>query len=338
MTLFTELTEAGNIHPEPGEVAGEFAIRLVAKVDAVCEKDEDVWLMLSDAAQRWVNDTLALVDDHKDDQNFLPEGVPGFIATPGEPKAEKPTSKKPATSTPKADNWIEVHEFARLFPPMDADQFEELTEDIHKNGLRQPIMLYEKKILDGVHRYKACIAADVRPRFAQFNGDEIEALNYVVSLNLRRRNLDKVQRSMIASKIADLRKGQHKEEGKLSLEEAAKQMDVSVRSAARARSVLYQGVEELKDAVEDKAISLEVGAEIARKPKVEQKKEVQRRTGGKVRAKPKKKPRTVPPLNSLSWSEASEAQRRKFIDSVGYRSVWAMFTKDQRLRCINLGA
>jgi hypothetical protein len=35
-------------------------------------------------------------------------------------------------------------------------------------------------------------------------------------------------------------------------------------------------------------------------------------------------------LNSLSWSEASPEQRRKFIDGVGLRAVWDAATEEQR--------
>lgn len=49
----------------------------------------------------------------------------------------------------------ELHELCKLFPLMPEDQFTALMQDISANGLRQPIVIHEGKILDGRHRYKA---------------------------------------------------------------------------------------------------------------------------------------------------------------------------------------
>src|SRR5262249_34413086 len=157
---------------------------------------------------------------------------------------------------PKVDNLLEPHELAQLFPSMSDEQFEELVEDVRQHGLRQPIVLYEKKILDGVNRHQACIEADVRPKFQQYNGSD--PLSYVISANLRRRNLDATDRALIAGKIANIehgRGGKFKGSGEpLSLKEAAKQLDTSKASAVRARKILNRGVPQLQKAVEKKEI------------------------------------------------------------------------------------
>jgi hypothetical protein len=44
---------------------------------------------------------------------------------------------------------------ADLFPRMTEAEFTALVEDIKANGLRQPIVLYQGKILDGRHRQDA---------------------------------------------------------------------------------------------------------------------------------------------------------------------------------------
>jgi hypothetical protein len=43
----------------------------------------------------------------------------------------------------------EFHRYANLFPLMEGPEFAELVEDIRANGLHEPIMLHEGKILDG---------------------------------------------------------------------------------------------------------------------------------------------------------------------------------------------
>jgi hypothetical protein len=64
--------------------------------------------------------------------------------------------------------------------------------DVHEHGLREPIVLFEDKILDGRNRYRACTAADIQPNFENYTGDDPVA--YAVSLNLRRRHLNESQR------------------------------------------------------------------------------------------------------------------------------------------------
>ena len=59
----------------------------------------------------------------------------------------------------------EIHELAALIPEMSADEFRGLCDDIRTNGLIEPIVLYEDRVLDGRHRYRACIETGIEPRF-----------------------------------------------------------------------------------------------------------------------------------------------------------------------------
>jgi len=66
-----------------------------------------------------------------------------------------------------------------------------LTEDIRAHGLHDPIVLFERRILDGRSRAIACESAGVVPRYVEFHGTREEALMFVVSHNLMRRHLTK---------------------------------------------------------------------------------------------------------------------------------------------------
>jgi hypothetical protein len=71
-------------------------------------------------------------------------------------------------------------------------------------------------------------------------------LDWVVSVNLHRRHLDAGQRAIVAAKIANMRLGdnQHSKEvppiggTSVSQQEAAKMMNVSLRSVSAAKGVL----------------------------------------------------------------------------------------------------
>ena len=60
-----------------------------------------------------------------------------------------------------------------------------------RNGLLDPIVLFEKRILDGRNRAAACESAGREPRYVEFEGTREEALMFVVSHNLKRRHLTK---------------------------------------------------------------------------------------------------------------------------------------------------
>ena len=51
----------------------------------------------------------------------------------------------------------EIHEWAKLFPKMTDDEYNNLADDIVINGLYDAIMIYQNKIVDGTHRYQAYV-------------------------------------------------------------------------------------------------------------------------------------------------------------------------------------
>ncbi len=132
----------------------------------------------------------------------------------------------------------EYHPLAKLFPLMSKAEIDELAEDIKVNGLTYPIVLYEGKILDGRNRYLACQKAGVTPEFSEYPGNE--PIQFVLSLNLKRRHLTTQQRAEIADKLATLPQGARTDlasnETRLSQQQAADAMSVSRSTVQRARA------------------------------------------------------------------------------------------------------
>jgi len=160
----------------------------------------------------------------------------------------------------------DLHDLCKLFPPMPEDQFNSLIDSIRDHGLLTPIMLHEGKILDGRHRYKACINLGIEPRFEEYEGED--ALGYVIALNLSRRHLDESQRAMIGGKLSVLRgMGRPKKESPqisgITAKDAATRMNVGTRLVESAKKVLKDGTAELADAVDSGQIAVSVAAEIA---------------------------------------------------------------------------
>ena len=92
---------------------------------------------------------------------------------------------------------LEPHDLSKFFPPITDDDFDKLAADIKLNGLHQPIVRYQGKILDGNNRYHACELAGIKPRFVDFTGNDGAARNYVISVNIRRRHLSREDRTKI---------------------------------------------------------------------------------------------------------------------------------------------
>jgi ParB-like chromosome segregation protein Spo0J len=157
------------------------------------------------------------------------------------------------------------HRYADIFPMLPEAELQELAEDIKKNGLQEPVVIYQNDILDGRNRYSACKIAGVMPKIKIFTGTDEEALQFVASHNLHRRHLSASQRAMIAARISDMTVGKPDEEKadpnptttdpatlkppakkKTSVNAAAKKMNVSPASVKKAKKVLKISPEKAK--------------------------------------------------------------------------------------------
>jgi ParB-like chromosome segregation protein Spo0J len=94
-------------------------------------------------------------------------------------------------------NTYAIHPLAHLLPEMREAEYAELREDIAANGLHEAITLYQEQILDGRHRYRACMETGTGPHYVIYDGDQPAA--YVLSLNVKRRQLTQSQKAMLAT-------------------------------------------------------------------------------------------------------------------------------------------
>ena len=94
---------------------------------------------------------------------------------------------------------MEFHEICKTFPEMSEDELKDLESDIAKNGLVNPIWIYEGQIIDGRHRHHICRSMGIVPEYREWNGECGSLLRFVVSANLHRRQLTAGQRAAIAA-------------------------------------------------------------------------------------------------------------------------------------------
>ncbi len=105
---------------------------------------------------------------------------------------------------------LPLHAACKLFPRLSDTELRELAEDIQSNGLQNPIVLLDGKVLDGQNRLAACKLVGVEPRFVQWQG-EGSPLYWVVSQNLMRRHLTASQRAAVAFDLLPLLEKEAKE-------------------------------------------------------------------------------------------------------------------------------
>ncbi|MET3124474.1 N6-adenosine-specific RNA methylase IME4 [Oxalobacteraceae bacterium GrIS 2.11] len=162
---------------------------------------------------------------------------------------------------------IKIHEAAHLFPEMTRDEFLTLKEDIRTNGQQVPIIMQNGYLLDGRHRYRACLELGIAPKSEQLPITNEPVARVVTSLNLHRRHLSEGQRAIIAARLANsIVGGNQYTSGGISQSQAASDMKVSVDSLQRAKSVLNLGSPELISAVDNGTLNVSNAAILATLP------------------------------------------------------------------------
>jgi hypothetical protein len=121
------------------------------------------------------------------------------------------TERAPARNSDDSrdQDRIPFHPLADILPLMEGEEFDALVADIKANGLHDPLVMYEGKILDGRNRYRAAIKAGVDPFPLMKNGKHCGALNYVgddpagfvISRNIHRRHLTTEQKRDLIARL-----------------------------------------------------------------------------------------------------------------------------------------
>ncbi|GAA2180964.1 hypothetical protein GCM10009785_13930 [Brooklawnia cerclae] len=95
-----------------------------------------------------------------------------------------------------------VHPYADKFPMLPEAELAELSDSIHENGLRQPVVVTpDGLILDGRNRAKACEMAGIEPTTVEYGGDDLA--EYVIDCNVTRRNMSTGARAMATALVLD---------------------------------------------------------------------------------------------------------------------------------------
>lgn len=173
----------------------------------------------------------------------------------------------------------EFHPLANAFPLLTGEAFDELVEDVKVNGVLDPVVMYEGKILDGRNRWRAAQKLEMPhsevklEELVKHNKAPEDPVAFVWSKNAVRRQLTTSQRAMAATKLTDTGLGANQHtKGKTTIQRAADLAGVGERTVQRAKTVVDKGVPEVVEAVEAGELAVKTAAEIVTKPAEIQKK------------------------------------------------------------------
>ena len=164
---------------------------------------------------------------------------------------------------------LQQHPLSAAFPAMQGMDFNALAQDIAVNGLHLPITLFNGMIIDGWHRYRACLESGVAPQFEDLP-DSADPVAFVRSRNLHRRDLTPSQRAAAVVACCEWAKrgtNQHREEGGNQVStlstnaEMAEAADVSTQTIKQAKAAHAAG---LGDQVRDGKLTAKKAAALVR--------------------------------------------------------------------------
>lgn len=111
----------------------------------------------------------------------------------------------------------ELHPLCTSIPDMTDEEFQNIVKDIAETGLKQPITLFEGKILLGKNRYRACKRLGIEGTFETYEGDD--PLGYIFSFTYYKTHFTTTQLVTVALEALEyeeLRAKQRKSEAAIA--------------------------------------------------------------------------------------------------------------------------
>lgn len=147
-------------------------------------------------------------------------------------------------------------EFKNLIPPLSADEYAQLEQNIIAEGCRDRLVIWEGKIIDGHNRYEIChknqVYFETKEEFFDERGEVIE---WIIKNQFGRRNLPPYERSVLALRLEDeikvRAKANQKESGGAVPQKSAKPVETR-KEVAKIAGVSHDTISKVK-VIEEKA-------------------------------------------------------------------------------------
>lgn len=97
-------------------------------------------------------------------------------------------------------------DFENCLPMLSKEEYNDLKKNICKDGILSPILVWNRTIVDGHNRYKICKAHRIEniPIKEMTFSDKDEAVLWILTNQLGRRNLTDFQRNKVALKYEEV--------------------------------------------------------------------------------------------------------------------------------------
>jgi len=159
-------------------------------------------------------------------------------------------------------------EIQSLIPPMSEEEYHQLKENIERDGLRDPIVVWNHTLIDGHHRKRICEELGIELKTVSMNFDtRFDVLEWVLDNQFGRRNLATFQKAELALKyepiiaarakenqLTGLKKGNSpvlvkkpKREPIHTHEEVAKKAGISASTIQKTKVITDKGDDETKE-------------------------------------------------------------------------------------------
>jgi hypothetical protein len=188
---------------------------------------------------------------------------------------ETPIVNKRNIMSHKLEYKIERHPLSAAFPDMSPEEYSELLDSVREIGIQNPIVLFEDKIIDGWHRYRASVELDIECPAIDLSEDTDPRL-FVIAQNVSRRSLSASQRALAIVTVNAWRRSGVTNKGGLedpptkTTNELSTLSNTSEKTIKRAKKVITDAVNEVIEAVQSGEIGIVKASEIAKLDKDKQ--------------------------------------------------------------------
>jgi hypothetical protein len=199
---------------------------------------------------------------------------------------------------------IEIkEEFKKLIPALTAEEFKQLEENILKDGIRDPLVLWNRYLIDGHNRYQIAFkhGLEYKTIDKEFK-DESQVKEWMINNQFGRRNLSNYQRSVLALELESVFSKRAKEKQKEgggavhqisdkavinTKKEIAKVANVSHDTISKVKQIQTNSSDEVKEKLISGDMSINQAYQEIKKQKAEAYKEkIKERIETKVKENP----------------------------------------------------
>lgn len=164
-------------------------------------------------------------------------------------------------------------EFKNLITPLTQEELNQLEQNLIGDGCQSPIVIWNDTIIDGHNRYVLCLKNGIKFETIEKNLNDIdEAKQWIILNQFGRRNLDILDRAVLANQLKSIMKvnqGKRTDLQPCSIlnkvdtkKEVSKLANVSIGTMHKVEKIMENGSEEVKKQLNNRQTSIDAAYKI----------------------------------------------------------------------------